>query len=800
MRRWGLSWPMCCLGVCMLATSAWGLAESTPARKPLAPQAATPKVPPAAELFPPSDVRLLDGPFKDSQDVHGRYLLSLEPDRLLARFRLEAGLEPKAKNYPGWEDKELPGVGAGFYLSGCSRLYAATGDRRFLDRVTTLLDELEACQKANGNGFLLATRNGKRIFSEIERGDIRFTSGWILNGEAEPYYAMEKLFSGLRDAYRVAGQPKALGIEVALADWLAGHMAALSDDQMQQIMACEFGGMNWVLSDLYADTGDARYLAMSRRWHHKAILDPLSAGEDILPGKHANTQFPKISGLAARYPYTGDPADRITAEFFWDRVVHHHSYVTGDNSFGEHFGPPDKLNDRLGVNTTETCNAWNMVRLTSLLAVFSPKAEYGDFMERILWNHILAAQHPSDGRVCYFVPLSAGWAKPYETLYDRFACCTCSGFDSYARHGEWIYAHSSDTLFVNLYIASQVEWKARGLTVRQETRFPEQDSVRLSFRCDRPVRVRLALRCPYWATEGMVISVNGKPSPLTGQPGSYAVLDRQWKTGDRIELRLPMVLRVETLPDNPRRVAFLKGPILLAGDLGPPDDPAAQVPDYAPVLVTGDRPVQEWLKSTAKPLEFRLAGVGQPRDVSLKPFYSLHDRRYSVYWDILTPGEWSNLRAQRQAEQASVQVLDARTVDKVDIGEAASEAAHQLKAQRSNTGFGAYGQHTQRRWRDAADGWFSFDLKVLPDRVTTLSVTYWGKEVGDRTFDVLVDGQKIATTSLDSSHPEAFYDVTLAIPAELTGGKDKVTVRFQAHPGNTAGGVFGVRTLKGVSQ
>ena len=320
--------------------------------------------------------------------------------------------------------------------------------------------------------------------------------------------------------------------------------------------------------------------------------------------------------------------------------------------------------------------------------------------------------------------------------------------------------------------------------------------MRLSFRCDRPARFRLALRCPYWATEGMVISINGKRSPLTGQPGNYAVLEREWKTGDRVELRLPMVPRMETMPDNPRRVAFLKGPILLAGDLGPADDPAAQDPNYVPVLVTGDRPVQEWLKSTGKPLEFRLVGIGQPRDVSLKPFYSLHERRYGVYWDILTPAQWSDLKAQRQAEQAARQALDARTVDKVEIGEAASEAAHQLKAERSNTGLGAYGQHMQRRWRDAPDGWFSFDLKVLPDQVTTLSVTYWGKEVGDRTFDVLVDGKKIATTSLDSSRPEAFYDVNYPIPMELTGGKDKVTVRFQAHPGNTAGGVFGIRTLR----
>jgi DUF1680 family protein len=368
-------------------------------------------------------------------------LLSLDPDRLVSRFLVEAGLPPKAPSYPGWEQKELPGVGASFYLSGCARMYAAKGDQRFLERVNRVVDELERCQRANGNGYLLATKDGKRIFAEIEGGNIRLDGGWLVNGEAEPYYALEKLFSGLRDAWRVAGVRRALEIGVHLGQWLDRHMSHLSDEQMQKIMSCEFGGMNWVLADLYADTGDRRFLALSKRWDHDAILGPLSRGQDILPGKHANTQFPKISGLAARYPFSGDPADRITAEFFWDRVVHHHSFVTGDNSTSEHFGPPDRLDDRLSAQTCENCNAWNMVRLTSLLFALEPRAELGDFTERILWNHVLAAQDSRDGRVCYFLPLESGHVKPYEGLYDRFACCTCSGYDSYARHGEAIYFH-----------------------------------------------------------------------------------------------------------------------------------------------------------------------------------------------------------------------------------------------------------------------------------------------------------------------------------------------------------------------
>jgi uncharacterized protein len=673
-------------------------------------------------------------------------------------------------------------------------LYAVTGDRRFLDRVTTMLDGLEACQKAHGNGYLLATRNGRRLFSEIERGDIRFEGGWLLNGEAEPYYALEKLFSGLRDSYRVAGVRKGLIIAVALGDWLDRHMAHIGDDALQRIMACEFGGMNWVLADLYADTGDPRYLALSRRWHHKAILDPLARGEDILPGKHANTQFPKISGLAARYPYTGDPFDRITAEFFWDRVAHHHSYVTGDNSLAEHFGPPDRLDNRLGENTTETCNAWNMLRLTSLLFSLEPRADLGDFAERVLWNHVLPAQNPEDGRVCYFLPLASGHDKPYESLYDRFACCTCSGLDSYARHADGIYYKASDTLFVNQFIASELRWRA-GVSVRLETKFPDEDTVRLSFSSATPKRFKLALRCPRWNSDGMSLKLDGEALPVAGQPGNYVVLDRTWKTGDAVEVTLPLTVRLETMPDNPRRVAFFKGPVLLAGDLGPAGGETG--PDDVPVLVTPDRPQPSLVRPVAgAPSSYRLGGIGRPHDVDLLPFFLLHGRRYAVYWDVMTPQQWSAIEADRAAKKARQKAIDDRTIDRVEIGVAASETAHQLKSERSHAGRGAYGKFMETRWRDAPDGWFSYELRVASEGPAELLCTFWGKERGARVFDILIDGRRAATLSLDGNHPEAFYDQVVAIPRALLQGKERVTVRFQAHPGNNVGGLFGLRVMK----
>ncbi len=728
----------------------------------------------SVEPVDPTTVRLTGGPLAASQAVHGRYLLSLEVDRLVSRFRAEAGLPVKAPAYPGWESVELPGVAAGFYLSGCSRLWAATGDARYLDRVKQVLDELEACQRANGDGFLSATRGGKRLFGEIARGDIRHTGGWMLNGQPEPYYALEKLLSGLRDAWRVSRQPKALAIERALADWLERNIAGLDDAALQRLMACEFGGLNWVLADLYADTGEPRYLAQSRRWQHRAILEPLSRGVDMLPGNHANTQFPKISGLAARYLAAGDPVDRATAEFFWDRVAHHHSYVTGSNSLAEHFGAPDQLSGRLAPNCGENCNCWNMLRLSGLLFQIQPRAEIMDYVERVLYNHILAAQHPADGRVCYFLSLEPGGHKVYEPLYDRFACCTCSAFDSYARHSEWLYARDATTLYVNLYAPSRLT-EPDGLSVEQTTDYPEGDSVTLKLSCRQPLARRIALRCPGWLSSGFELTLNGQRLPLTALPGSYAVVDRTWRSGDRLELRLPRALRAEPTPDDANRVAFCRGALVLAADLGPLDRDAT-----VPTLPADDRPAEAHIEPGD-----RLAGA------PLVPFYRLHDRRYTVYFERLTAEQQAERQRLAAAARARLAALDARTVDRVVMGDAASEAAHDLRAERSSTGAGAYGQHMTSRWRDA-QGWFSYRLKLPAGQPLQLLATYWGRELGNRTFDVLVDDQIVGTTTLDSNHPAEFYDVTYPLPA----GREQVTVTFRARPGNTAGGLFDLRVVK----
>jgi DUF1680 family protein len=746
-----------------------------------------------AHPFKFAEVRLLDGPFKKAMQLDAEYLLRLEPDRLLSWFRKEAGLKPRGAVYGGWESMGIAGHSLGHYLSACAMMFASSGDTRFRDRVNYIVAELELCQEANGDGYVAAIPKGKKIFKEVSAGDIR-SKGFDLNGGWVPWYTLHKLFAGLLDAQEYCANAKALAVATKLADWADAVTANLTEEQFQRMLACEHGGMNESLAELYARTGDEKYLRLSRRFHHKAVLDPLVRQEDRLQGLHANTQIPKLIGLARRYELTGDTADKTAAEFFWNRVVHHHSYVIGGNSQSEFFGEPGKLNNRVGQNTCETCNTYNMLKLTRRLFTWHASAEYADYYERALYNHILASQNPDDGMVCYYVPMKPGAYKAYSTPLDSFWCCVGTGMENHTKYGDGIYFHSDDALWVNLFIASELRWLQKGLTLRQETRYPEADMISFTFNVKKPVVLAFRLRYPGWANNGINVSVNGHPWPVNAKPGSYLEIQRTWKNADRVELKIPMSLRLEAMPDNSNRVAVLFGPTVLAGELGPEEDAGAKRLTYVPVLITENKPLTDWIKSVdGQSMTFSTVDVGKPRDVTLYPFYRMHRKRYSVYWDLFTQHQWMLREADSKAELERVRRLEAVTIDFLEPGEAQSERDHNMQGEQTSAG-----EHEGRKWRHASEGgWFSFDLKVLQDKPVSLICTYWGGEVGSRTFDILVDGVKIATQSLQNNKPGEFFEVNYSLPKELTKNKAKITVRFQPQPGNIAGGVYGLRAIRG---
>ncbi len=744
--------------------------------------------------FDLKDVRLLNGPFKHAQNLSGKSLMNYEPDRLLANFRMRAGLERKAEPYGGWESQGLMGHSLGHYLSALTLMYASTGEEKYKDRADYIVNELEEIQKANGDGYIMCVPRGKELFKEVSEGNIT-TQRFSLNGCWAPLYTLHKEMSGLRDAYRICSNKKALDVEAKAADWLNTIIGDLNDAQMQKVMFCEHGGIAESLADLAADTGNKKYMQMAYKFHHKEMMDPMIEQRDILSGYHANTQIPKFIAMARIYELTGDEKYKTGAEFAWDRVAHHHSYVTGGHGLDEYFGDPDKLNNRLGTNTSETCNVYNMLKLSSHLFCFEPRASVADFYERGLYNHILSSQHPGDGRVIYNLTLEMGGFKHYQDP-GWFTCCIGTGMENHSKYGECIYYHNDKELYVNLFIASELNWKEKGLKITQNTKFPDEDSTKLTLNCENPVELTVYIRYPHWAKKGLEIKVNGKEEQVTSKPSSYVKLSRTWKDGDVIDVSIPMSLRLESMPDNPKRVAIMYGPLVLAGELGPESDPKAGELMYVPVLLTGNKPVEEWVKPVEdKPNTFKLDNVGKPRDVELYPFHNMHEKRYTIYWDIFTDEEWAEKQKEYERIQQEKLELQARTVDFVQPGEQQPEINHNLQYENSNGGRRGEGPASRRAFNG---GWFSYDLKVI-DEPLILRVTYLPAGRREVEFDILIDGKKFKTQALQRSERGQREPIVVdyELPEGIIKGKEKITVKFAAQDeDNRTGSVAGVRIMK----
>jgi DUF1680 family protein len=632
----------------------------------------------AIEPFDLSEVKLLDSPFKQAMDLNGSYLLSLEPDRFLHYFRVNAGLKPKAPAYGGWES---PTTGAGrclgHYLSALSMQYRATGDSRFKERVDYIVSELAICQQRNG--FLSAQANLAEAFAALAAGH-----GDALLKSRVPWYIQHKMFAGLRDAYCLTGNRQARQVLIQMADWAVAVTANLNREQFQIMLKQEYGGMEEVLVDVYALTREHKYLELARRFQDDQTFIPLgiqipiplstnpsppalspSDGEieksvkhnllaaktDKLAGMHANTMIPKLTGAVRLYELTGDAQERAAAEYFWNEVVEHHTYALGGNSEREHFGAPDQL--PLGTQTAETCNTYNMLKLTRHLFCISPDVKYGDYYERALYNQILASQEPKQGGFTYFVSLKPGHFKTYSTPFESFWCCVGTGMENHTQYGNSIYYHDTNNLYVVLYIPSQLIWPAKNVTIQQETDYPTGSDMRFTIKCAKPTTFGLKFRVPSWAASGMTIEVNGQAIKLDAHPGEFASVEREWKNGDKVQVKFPLNLRAESLANVPTTKAFFFGPLLLAGDMGTNNlpGPIAYARDQCqycdisdpkvPVLVMDDRPLEKWMKPVVgEPLTFRTADAGHPADVILRPFCQLHYQRYTVYWDVLSPDQW----------------------------------------------------------------------------------------------------------------------------------------------------------------
>ena len=764
-------------------------------------------------LFRLQEVQLLPGLFKDAENTDLKYMMALDPDKLLAPYLREAGLTPKAESYGNWENSGLDGHIGGHYLSALSLMYASTGDHKVLERLNYMLGELKKCQDKNGDGYLGGVPGSRALWVEVFKGNVE-----VIKQKWVPFYNIHKAFAGLRDAYLYTGSLPAKEMLLKFSDWFVRLANSLTEQQMQELLQTEHGGPNEVLADVADITGDKKYLDAACKFSHKAILEPLEHKEDKLTHFHANTQIPKVIGFERIAQTGGDRSYAQAASFFWETVVGHRTCAIGGNSVREHFHPADDFSSMItSEQGPETCNTYNMLKLTRMLYQTDGSGKYIDYYERALYNHILSTQHPGTGGFVYFTPMRPGHYRVYSQPQTSFWCCVGSGMENHAKYGELIYAHDENDLFVNLFISSRLTWKEKGLVLTQQTLFPDEEKTSLVIEAVKNSDFTLKIRYPVWVQPNkLTIRINGQTIGGEAQ-GEYLSIKRIWKKGDKIVVTLPMQTTTEPLPDGSDYVAVLHGPIVLAAKTDSSgltglfaDDSrmghVASGQQYPlqdmPVFVSNSTDIASLIHVVPnRPLTFTAPGLiypGKYKDLELIPFFRLHDSRYVIYWQTLTPGKLAEVQQKTANQEAEKQKLAASTIDVVFAGEQQPESDHFIESENSSTGV-----TKDRHWRDAK-GWFRYSMTDKERQAGRLRVTYFGGDK-NRRFDILVNEQIIAKVDPDSIHSSVagdisgkdFYSVDYLIPEKiLRQANGIVRVTFSATVGFATGGVYEVRLLK----
>ncbi len=763
--------------------------------------------------FPLSDVSLLEGPFKHARDLNIQTLLKYDVNRLIAPFRKEAGLPEKAKLYPNWAG--LDGHVGGHYLTAMALNYAATGNTECLKRMEYMIAELKVCQEANdknnpewGIGYLGGAPNSEKIWSLLQKGDFSaYRAAWV------PWYNVHKLYAGLRDAWLYTGNKDAKDIFLKFCDWGINITSGLTDNQMQSMLDAEHGGMNEVFADAFQMTGDEKYLTAAKRFSHRMLLDAMAADNDNLDNKHANTQVPKAVGFQRIAELSHDKNFTEAGRFFWETVTGNRSLAFGGNSRREFFPGVASCSDFVNdVEGPETCNSYNMLKLTEDLFRVNPLAKYADYYERTMFNHILSTQHPEHGGYVYFTPVRPRHYRVYSAPDEAMWCCVGSGMENHGKYGQFIYTHQHDSLFLNLFVASELNWKEKGIKIRQETRFPYEEQTRLRV-IEGLSHFKLMIRYPSWVKSGALkIFINGKAIKYEANPSSYVAVERTWKKGDEIKIVLPMHNSIEQLPNVSNYFALMRGPILLGAKTGSEDlkglvandsrwghiAGGEKLPvDKAPIIIEDDfaKIADKLVPVKNKPFTFTAPGLKlvNPVKLEFEPFYQIHDARYMVYWMALTTNQYTAYLDTLAKLEAVKLELQKRTVDFVAPGEQQPEADHFIQKENSGTG-----NHMNEFWRDARnEGYFSYTMATSSETNLCLIVRYWGAERGTRKFDIYIDDEKlISEDNTRKWNQDKFQEVEYTIPGSMVKGKNQIRVKFQSQPMSTAGAVYYIRLAR----
>ncbi|MDR2805966.1 MAG: glycoside hydrolase family 127 protein [Dysgonamonadaceae bacterium] len=755
----------------------------------------------AWKSFSLSEVQLMDSYFKDAMDRHKTYVLSLEIDRLIPHVLQSAGLQPKGKNYGGWEAHQK-GCTYGHYMSSCAMYYAATGETIFLERLDYIINELKRCQKQHQNGWFLG---GEAGFSTILYGKIQLDGPdetgqpWDFNQNGNTWYGIHKALAGLRDAYVYAGRQEALEILRPLCNFITELALNSNHDVFQAMLSVEQGGMNEILADVYSLTGEKKYLEASQRFNHVNVIYPVADGKDVLFGRHANDQIPKFIGVARQYQLTNKEIYLTAAEKFWNMVLDDHTLCIGGNSCYERFGIPGEESKRLDFSSAETCNTYNMLKLSKQLFLLTGDSKYLNYYEHALYNHILASQDPdSFGGVTYYTSLLPGLFKQYSTPYNSFWCCVGTGLENHAKYGEAIYFANDKSVLINLFIPSELKWKEKGLNIAMSTRFPESDEIIININRKGSFTGNLLIRMPEWVKTSPKIKINGIKQKLQRINGFIVI--PAIHNHDIILISYPRSLYVEYVKDEPHFGTVMYGPLVLAGDLGIDNMPEDHVSDNRalrkelplkniPVLVGNTEKHDKWIiQDQSTPLLFHVKNSARQPDIDMIPYFQMHHKRNSVYWKIYSP-EMYALRSQKLS-------------DEIIISNIKNETQHQLKGQNDSIRWHDYFWACNTQFRDAVNGgWFSYELKINKDEKNpyNLICRFWGDESPQHQFDILIEGNVLKTINLNRRLHLTYVDDIYAIPYEWTKGKDKVTVEFRAKENNIAGGLYSLKITSDIT-
>ncbi|MFD2599672.1 beta-L-arabinofuranosidase domain-containing protein [Sphingobacterium corticis] len=758
------------------------------------------------KLLPIKQVRLLDSPFLNAQSLNRDYLLALDADRLLAPFLREAGLPEKAVSYPNWENSGLDGHTAGHYLSGLSLLYASTEDREIQERLEYALSELQRCQDALGTGYIGGVPGSTALWREISNGNIR-AGNFDLNGKWVPLYNIHKTFAGLRDAYQIAGYQVAKDMLVKMTDWAVHLTDGLSDAQMQDMLRSEHGGLNEVFADVAFWTKNPDHVRLAKRFTQNSFLNPLLSRQDLLTGMHANTQIPKVIGMERIAKLEDNEAWYDGVEFFWETVVRNRSVAIGGNSTYEHFHPSDDFSTMItSVEGPETCNTYNMLKLSAQLFQRTGDVRYADYYERALYNHILSSQHPKHGGLVYFTPMRPAHYRVYSQPQTSFWCCVGSGLESHSKYGEFIYGEQDQALWVNLFIPSVLTWEKMDVRLVQQHQFPSTDTINFKIHADKAKKFTLHLRKPNWTKEKQIsLFVNDVKQKIQEGTKGYIEIERKWKDGDEVKLVLPMHVELETFPDNSAYLAFNYGPVVLAGTSTSQDDIVGLLADDSrgghiakgrqvaatdiPLLV-GDKDnlAQSIDLISAKELRFALKAQnlkGEPQTQILQPFSQIHDARYQIYW----PYAESQYEAKNYFDRVSdayLERLEKLTIDQVRIGQQQPESDHGIQSSQSTTG-----AHNGIQWREA-DGWFSYQLRQSSGEAKFLYIQYFAEDEYD--YSMAINGVQVARLTNDQN-ASGLQQQTIALPKEIQANAD-LLIRVEANSGKKTAKLTNIRLLR----